>query len=236
LPAGIGGEISLLKRIPYGAGLGGGSGNAWAVLAALSHALDPHGEVLTRSQLLEMAKTLGADVPLFAAGGAALIEGIGERVTPLPALQAWVVLAQPREVISTPASYRAWDSSGLDSGLATAPLLAAWGNHEPLQVLGGLLGNDLRHSASALGVPVEDGLQALREAGAAGAEMTGSGSAVFGLCHDAEHAADVEAHTRCALDARAPGEWRLWKAPLCDYGVRVGEGLAAWASVQERAE
>ncbi len=225
-----GGSISLLKRIPYGAGLGGGSGNAWAVLQALSRAYDPQGRLLSHSRLEALAKTLGADVPLFARGGAMLIEGIGERVSALPSLQGWVVLAQPRARVSTPQAFAAWDTAQKPSGEETSLLLEAWSNAteagseeaQRLSLVAKRLSNDLREVAGALGVPVHKGIEALEEAGALGAEMTGSGSGVFGLCRDEAQARRVEAAARALLQAQQPGEWSLWSAPLCDYGARLG--------------
>lgn len=224
-----GGEISLLKRIPHGAGLGGGSGNAWAVLEALSHAFDAEHELVPQQELEAMAKRLGADVPLFARGGALLIEGIGERVTGLSGLSGWVVLAQPREIISTPEAFGAWDSAEVPSGQHTPRLLEAWhdgmeSGEERLRLIGARLGNDLSTAARALGVPVGDGIEALRAAGALGAEMTGSGSAVFGLCLNEEHAQQVRERAGALLsgeDESAEHGWRLWSGALCSYGTRL---------------
>jgi 4-diphosphocytidyl-2-C-methyl-D-erythritol kinase len=227
-PPGAGGQITLEKRIPYGAGLGGGSGNAWATLAALSRALDRDGKYLPAPEAMALAKTLGADVPLFARGGAQVLEGIGERISPLPPLRGWVVLAQPRERISTPQAYGAWDATGSTSGHASATLLQAWKNSGArLEDVARCLGNDMRAGATALGVPVHTGIEALLHAGALGAEMTGSGSAVFGLCRDEAHAQQVRGHANALLNAGV-GQidgvaWRLWSAPLCSYGLRWTE-------------
>ncbi len=227
----LGGDISLRKRIPHGAGLGGGSGNAWAVLEALSRAYDPEGKRIPRPELQALAKTVGADVPLFARGGALLLEGIGERLEPLPSLLGWAVLAQPSARVSTPQAFRSWDATQEPSGAMTPALLQAWrgigapenpqAQQERLSLVAGRLGNDLRRAARALGVPVEAGIESLRQAGALGAEMTGSGSAVFGLCRDEGHARQVQAAASESLNARQPGEWQLWRAPRCNYGARL---------------
>jgi 4-diphosphocytidyl-2-C-methyl-D-erythritol kinase len=74
---GIPARIHLRKRIPMGAGLGGGSSDAAAVLKALGAGLD-------RARLLEVARTLGADVPFFLTGGTARCRGVGDLVEPLP--------------------------------------------------------------------------------------------------------------------------------------------------------
>jgi 4-diphosphocytidyl-2-C-methyl-D-erythritol kinase len=81
-------RLTLDKKIPVGAGLGGGSSNATATLLALN---DHFKTPLEDAQLHEIATGLGADVPLFLHGGCALMEGIGEKISDLPALSGWIV-------------------------------------------------------------------------------------------------------------------------------------------------
>jgi len=120
-------HVRLDKRIPSGAGLGGGSADAACVLrwAGVSD--------------LALAAGLGADVPFCLVGGRARVRGVGEVVEPLPASvlagRAWTLLTPP-VAVSTPAVYRAWDALGgpradgpndLESAaLAVAPELARW--------------------------------------------------------------------------------------------------------------
>ena len=75
-------SINLEKRIPIGAGLGGGSADAAAMLIALNHLL---GQAATKSELEQMGAALGSDVPFFLTGGTAIARGRGERIEPLPA-------------------------------------------------------------------------------------------------------------------------------------------------------
>ncbi|MDP2675876.1 MAG: 4-(cytidine 5'-diphospho)-2-C-methyl-D-erythritol kinase, partial [Dehalococcoidia bacterium] len=90
---GRGARIRLTKRIPVAAGLGGGSSDAAATLRGLD---ELWGLGLGGEKLAEMAAGLGSDVPFFLAGGTALAEGRGERVTPLlDATQSWLVLLAP---------------------------------------------------------------------------------------------------------------------------------------------
>ena len=120
-------HVHLDKRIPSGAGLGGGSADAACVLrwAGVTD--------------LGLAAALGADVPFCLVGGRARVRGIGEVVDPLPAAplagRAWTLLTPPFP-ISTPAVYRAWDDLGgpaadgpndlEPAALAVAPDLARW--------------------------------------------------------------------------------------------------------------
>lgn len=88
-----GAQIELCKRIPFGAGLGGGSSDAAATLLALN---ELWGLRLSLSELVWLASKLGSDVPFFIHKGTALVEGMGERVTPLPSLESvWFVLLVP---------------------------------------------------------------------------------------------------------------------------------------------
>jgi 4-diphosphocytidyl-2-C-methyl-D-erythritol kinase len=117
-------RVLLRKRIPAGAGLGGGSADAAAVLrwAGCSDA--------------SVAASLGADVPFCLAGGRALVRGIGEIVEPLPYERVDVLVVVPPLRVSTPAVYAAWDSLGGPVGdfgndlepaaLAVEPRLGWW--------------------------------------------------------------------------------------------------------------
>ena len=97
-------RFGLFKRIPTGAGLGGGSSDAAAVL------LWAAGE---REDLAETAAALGADVPFFLRGGRARATGRGERLEALPDADEWYALAWPGFEVPTGAVYRAWDELGL---------------------------------------------------------------------------------------------------------------------------
>ncbi len=118
--------VRLEKRIPAGAGLGGGSSDAAAILRWAG--IDDLG----------LAARLGADVAFCVVGGRAHVTGIGEVVTPLPFVERTVTLLTPPFGVSTPAVYRAWDELGgphhpdndlTDAALVVAPELARWRDH-----------------------------------------------------------------------------------------------------------
>ncbi len=113
-------DITLEKRIPSQAGLGGGSSDAAAALKAADALF---GLKLSAERLAEIGAALGADVPFFLHGGTALVEGVGERVIPLPVLSpAWyVVLVKPPVGVSTATAYSALDAHPCRAlGAATA--------------------------------------------------------------------------------------------------------------------
>jgi 4-diphosphocytidyl-2-C-methyl-D-erythritol kinase len=225
-------RIVLEKHIPYGAGLGGGSGNAAATLVALN-AL--YGTTLDSATLHDVAAKLGADVPLFLRGGCALMEGIGERLSPLPPLQGWLVLVQPEQTCSTPAIYGAWDAMNCRSGNSTNALQSTLtGNLPDLTAVAQRLHNDLRQAANRLGVDSDPIIEALRKAGALGAEMTGSGSAVFGIFAD-QHAAQqgFVAIQKFIADQRL--SWRVWLAPLSAEGIQILDATSGNAGFEEHS-
>lgn len=94
----LGADITLEKRLPVGGGLGGGSSDAATTLLALNRLWDAG---LTRERLLELALQLGADVPVFVYGENALVEGIGERLSPLPVPQDWYLVLEPPVAVPT---------------------------------------------------------------------------------------------------------------------------------------
>ncbi len=219
--------ITLHKNIPSGSGLGGGSGNAAAVLMALRWAYDRAGKLVDDAQMLKLAAQLGADVPLFLRGGALLMEGIGEKLSALEALEGWTVLVRGKRGVSTPQAYQKWDELALNSRMATHAMLEIWranhaastcGSEKRLNQIAARVHNDLRIVAQQLGVDVALPLQVLREAGALGCEMSGSGAAVFGLFDSEKTARDAARQAHDKLND-SQLQWRIWPAPLCRHGV-----------------
>jgi 4-diphosphocytidyl-2-C-methyl-D-erythritol kinase len=183
-------RIVVRKRIPAGRGLGGGSSNAAATLLALNR-LWRLG--LEAPDLAPLAGTLGADVPFFLQGGLCLGEGIGDRLTPLEDLAPLAcLLVFPPYPIATPSVY-----AGVDAAL-TSP-----GKVSKIErFLGsgdfGILENDLERVIFPAHPDLERWTDLFREAGALVSQVSGSGSAVYGLFPDA---AGAEAARR-----RLPGE------------------------------
>lgn len=183
---GCGAHIHVVKRIPAEAGLGGGSADAAAALFALD-AL--YGE-LDAGTLNDLALSVGADVPfcLYAerGGGLALARGVGEALTPLAAPSPMhFVVAKPKAGVSTSALFSALTLPRANPDTMAAVRALAAGD---LPGLGAALGNALQAPACALLPEIDELLERLTQAGALGASMTGSGSAVFGLFSDAASA------------------------------------------------
>ncbi|HEX3549480.1 MAG TPA: 4-(cytidine 5'-diphospho)-2-C-methyl-D-erythritol kinase [Candidatus Elarobacter sp.] len=178
---------SLRKGIPVGAGLGGGSSDAAAVLSA---AMDgTFGPAAARDWIAD-ARALGSDVPFFLAGGPALVEGTGERVTALgPAPPWWVVLAVPAVHVATGPAYAALAEERARVPPATRPRAGSASIRcgEALQradydgVLASMT-NDFEPVVRARYAEVDAALRSLEAAGAPGrAMLSGSGGACFAL-------------------------------------------------------
>ena len=194
----VGCHISLEKNLPVGGGLGGGSSDAATVLLVLNKLW---GFGLSRERLLQLALTLGADVPFFIYGRNALGEGIGERLQPLDVPPAWYLVVTPQVSVSTRETF----GSALthrSKRLKIPPFFSGQG------------ANDLESAVVARYPEVAASLAWLRQQRPQ-ARMTGSGACVF-----AEFETEAEAR---ALHSALPGGMRgfvargLEQHPLYDF-------------------
>ncbi len=186
--------VTLHKRIPTQAGLGGGSSDAAAVLLAAMHEAFGPAPAL---DWLAVARALGSDVPFFLARGGALVEGTGERVIPAGALPPWhVLIVKPPAAVSTAAAYAQLDrgerpSRPRSESVSLAMLTAL--QRADFDAVEGLLHNDFHACVAAAEPAVAVALGALRSAGARKAVLAGSGSCVFALARDARELAALAA-------------------------------------------
>jgi 4-diphosphocytidyl-2-C-methyl-D-erythritol kinase len=169
----LGADISIDKRVPWAAGLGGGSSDAASTLLALNRLW---GLGWSRERLAALATRIGADVPFFVGGRNAFVEGIGEQLTPLELPRQWFAVAKPRAGLATadifkhPALSRDSPAAILSGFLADASKPGFWG-----QVYGR---NDLQAPAEVLCPEVVLATEWLAKH-FGNSRMTGSGSAVF---------------------------------------------------------
>lgn len=178
-------RIRLHKKIPAGAGLGGGSADAAAVLVGMNELFDLD---LRTEDLRRLGARIGADVPFCVSGGTALGEGVGDVLTPLPAPPAHhLLLAKPDRSADTGGIYRAYDGRAGRGGASAEQVVAALRSGS-LKTFAGAVGNDLEPVTSQLIPEVAAYTRVLLQSGALGAAMTGTGTAVYGI-FDAEDAA-----------------------------------------------
>lgn len=187
-------DIDLVKRIPSGSGLGGGSSDAAAVLTAATQAwmLD-----MSSDRLAAIGARIGSDVPVFFAGGAAIAGGRGERIEPvagLPPLHA--VIARPLAGLSTAAVYARCTPDASRRG--TARQLAAALSAGRFRGALPLMHNSLEEPARTMCSEVARLLDHFSRAGAAHPMLTGSGSACFALMRSATEARRVSARLEMA--------------------------------------
>ena len=173
-------RIRLRKRIPVAAGLGGGSSNAATVLMALNEIFA--AEIDDR-RLMAWGAAIGADVPFFIFKKPAWAAGKGERLraADLPA-DLWFLLMVPPFRVSTAWAYAAYDGLGGDKPAA----FSVQKSIKQVADLALILSNDLERASAGRHPEIGEMKQRLREQGAAGALMSGSGPVVFGLFGDPE--------------------------------------------------
>jgi 4-diphosphocytidyl-2-C-methyl-D-erythritol kinase len=185
-------RVTIEKRIPLAGGLGGGSSDAAATLCALRHLWDLD---VPCSILRELATQLGSDVAFFLYGGAALVEGRGERVKPLPPLQrAWYALARPDVPVETRGIFSRLGRGTFGSG-ATTRRLAADLRVGRVPAIGV---NDLQNTVFTVYPQARVCFELLAEIARGRALLSGSGPTSFGLFHDAESARAAAQHMRAA--------------------------------------
>jgi len=205
-PAAPTGHFHLTKRVPHGAGLGGGSADAAAALRLLDRA---SGDPLGPAALEALAAEVGSDCPFFVRGQAAVMRGRGERLEILPpAARAAlagrkVVLAKPPFGVPTPEAYGLLVQAGKYRPVAQAEAeLSAWlarPTADPVK-----LGNDLADPVFAKYVALPAGLASFRLVTGSDWQMTGSGSACFAWVDDGFDQAGLRADARRVW---GPGAW-----------------------------
>jgi 4-diphosphocytidyl-2-C-methyl-D-erythritol kinase len=206
-------DIDVRKVVPSGAGLGGGSADAAAVLAGLAHwaSLD-----LADKRLLRVAASLGADVPFLLVGGAANMAGRGDEMRHrLKPISAPLVIIKPDVSVSTAAAYAAFDANPPATG-DLRPICDAL----RFQDVGGLvagMANNMTAASSSLAPQISDVLAWVRERdGVRGSLMAGSGSSVFAIV-------DNDATAERIAEAAAEQGWWAAATALSPHGAVVRE-------------
>lgn len=197
-----GARITLDKLIPAGGGLGGGSSNAAVALVGLARLWEIE---INHDELAALAAQLGADVPFFLTGGTALGTGRGDQIAPLAdAPQSSIVIIAPRIKISTAAAYKLLNAPALTKDFAPVNLLVSREESNFSDSLPALLVNDFEPAIFRQHSEIARARDALIEAGATAALLSGSGSSVFGIFETQD---GIErAHERL----RAEDGWRVF--------------------------
>lgn len=210
-------EIRVEKRIPAGAGLGGGSSDAASTLSALNRI---YGFPLSEEELSDMGAAVGSDVPFFLGGACAIVSGRGERVEPFEGRTDFsVVVLFPGFSISTAQAYAAVDESRAatvrrSSFVGRQSVSSEWLRREYGKNPGlWRFRNDFQEALAPKNPEFGQAYTALVEAGADYASLTGSGSAFFGIFRSAATAREA-ARTLNALRG-GPDRWSsVVAAPL----------------------
>ena len=180
-------SITLDKRIPFGAGLGGGSADGTAVILVLNNIFSLG---LDEATLISLAAELGSDTAFFVRNTPQLCEGRGEIMTPIELDLAgyWLVLIKPDANVSTREAY-----AGVVPAIPELPLTERL--QKPIAEWQGCIKNDFEKSVFAAHPIIADFKQKMIDAGATYASMSGSGSTVFGLFQNKEQAKRLAQYT-----------------------------------------
>lgn len=181
-------RIRLDKRVPFGAGLGGGSSDATAVILALNEIF---ALGLSEEKLVDVAAMIGSDTAFFVRNTPQLCTGRGERMEPieLPLKGFYLAIAKPDEGVSTREAY-----AGVKPAVPQVRLKDAL--QRPVSEWSGAVKNDFEPHIFALHPIIAELKQAMLDAGAIYASMSGSGSAVFGLF---EHKPNIVETNNCLI-------------------------------------
>jgi 4-diphosphocytidyl-2-C-methyl-D-erythritol kinase len=188
----LGANVHLIKRIPAAAGLGGGSTDAAAALKAGNRGW---GIGWSQVRLADLAGELGSDVPFFLESGPAICRGRGERIERVPdAMRFHFVVVKPPAGLATSRVYQAWDQLG-DAGNRSRNqvqgrmgVLAAALRRGDAANVARHMSNGLQAAAALLSPWVEQVRTAFSQLDFLGHQLTGSGSAYFGVCRHVQHA------------------------------------------------
>ncbi len=174
-----GARISLVKRIPMGGGLGGGSSNAAAALIGLNRLWELG---LTSRELAAIGARIGSDVPFFLSGGSSIGVGRGTEIEPLPDVEArYMILVTPGIQVSTAAAYASLIAQNLTNTELNRILRVCRSEAESPDFPWSALINDFEPSVFAEFPEIGRVKQRLTDLGASQALMSGSGSSVFGI-------------------------------------------------------
>ena len=204
-----GAAIHVEKHIPVGAGMGGGSADAAGVLIGLNRLWELH---LPQEELESIGLTLGADVPFCIRGGLTRTTGIGEVMADLPCGRDWpLVVIQPCEGLSTKEIFTAYHESTTAIRPDNAAAAAALAKGVSV-ALSAAMANVMQPVSAARREGIAQAIAALTEHGAFAAQMTGSGSAVFG-------AFETEAAAKAAYEALCARWERTYLCSTCMESV-----------------
>ena len=186
-------KITLNKHIPVAAGLAGGSSNAAAVLFGMNRMFRLG---LSQKDLMDRGVRLGADVPYCIMRGTVLAEGIGEKLSVLPAMpKCTVLIAKPPVSVSTKVVYEALDAKEITEHPDIDGIIEGLKNNSLKQVAA-CMGNVLEDVTVPMHPVIDQIKQEMKSAGALNAMMSGSGPTVFGLFESRADAREAQRRIR----------------------------------------
>ncbi len=203
--------IILKKRIPIASGLGGGSADAAATLIGISKLLNLD---LSDSELIKIGSSISSDVPFCLIGGTAIVEGKGEKISPLESLKdIWIVLMKPSYNLLTKDIYKKYDKIGSPCLNDIDKFMKSF-SEEELLIKFSMIENCLEKIVEKDHETISILKKKAMESGALAAVMTGSGPIVVALCEDFDSALKVYSKLSKEVD-------EIYISKTCSRGVET---------------
>lgn len=181
--------VDINKRIPVAAGLGGGSANAATALMGMNELFDLK---LSQQELIELGKKYDSDIPYCIVEGTCLVEGNGEKVTPLKSMpDCHILLCKPDVIVSTKQVLKNFNIDKIKKRPDTEGMIKAL-SEEKLPEIGKLLYNTMESYTVSMCSEIREIKADMLDGGALGSSMSGSGATVFGIFDDEEKAKEVK--------------------------------------------
>lgn len=181
--------IDINKKIPVAAGLGGGSTNAATAILGMNELFDLK---LSEEELIKLGKQFDSDIPYCIMDGTCLVEGNGDKITPLKDIPScFVVLCKPDVIVSTKEVHKNFDPAHIKVHPKTEEMIEAI-NEGDLKKIGSLLCNTMEGYTQSMCHEIKEIKEDMINGGALGASMSGSGATVFGLFDNYEKAQKVK--------------------------------------------
>ena len=181
--------IDINKKIPVAAGLGGGSSNAATAIIGMNELFELN---LSQDELIKLGKQFDSDIPYCIMDGTCLVEGNGDKITPLKDMPScYIVLCKPDVIVSTKEVHKNFDPKHIKVHPDTDAMIDAL-NDGDLKKIGSLLCNTMESYTQSMCHEIKEIKEDMMNGGALGASMSGSGATVFGIFDDHDKAQKVK--------------------------------------------
>jgi len=185
--------VDINKKIPVAAGLGGGSANAATALLGMNQLFELN---MTKEELVDLGRNYDSDIPYCIMDETCLVEGTGEKITPLGNIPAcYILLCKPDVIVSTRQVLRNFNFEKIKKRPSTDLMIEAI-HQQDLKKIGSLLCNTIEGYTSSICPEIKEIKKDMLDMGALGASMSGSGATIFGIFDSEEKAKNAKSYLK----------------------------------------